>query len=48
MPVLRQFVRATYVPEEYPSTVQNLYDQTPDEAIPEFVRAHRNRFVALL
>lgn len=37
VPVLRRFVRATYVPEEYPSTVQNLYDQTPDEAIPEFV-----------
>ncbi|KAH8057805.1 hypothetical protein JL722_6344 [Aureococcus anophagefferens] len=34
--VLRRVVRANFVAEHYPATVERLYAWTPDEAIPEF------------
>ena len=34
--VLQRVVRATFVPEHYPATMERLYAWSPDEAIPEF------------
>ena len=34
--VLRSVVRANFTPRHYPTSMQHLYDLTPDECIPEF------------
>ncbi|KAK2959141.1 putative serine/threonine protein kinase [Blattamonas nauphoetae] len=34
--VLQRFVRAEFNPLEYPASISDLYDNTPEEAIPEF------------
>ena len=36
LPVLRRTVRAVFVANEYPGTMERLFEWSPDEAVPEF------------